>query len=691
MALTTDSLPSPLRFSPTVLQSVYTLTSRIGSLLDRDALFRELCRALLEITRLERALILLADEDGQLRVVAGEGRPGTPVTSNGTVTLFNRAPGPLVEAWNSGLVLRATADDCAAEGILGEVAQSIAMREAFTISLRGGDKLLAVVLLDNPQTGASLLDVTAEHLTALAPIAASAVQNALLHTRTTRELANKNFELSILNQIDRELTETIILNHVFSMTLDWAMRYTNGTAAILTTYNEATDELRFAGQIGYEMTAEQYATITSADNRGIAQRVARTGHADNIPDVTTDHNYIAFSNRVRSHLSVPVKREERVIAVISVESRKLNAFSDDHMQFVQKLAVRAGVAIDNARLFADSQRERGKLAHVLTSIADAVIVIDADDRVILINPMSIAALRLYPEQNYVGQLFETLVEDSPIVSLLKNVRKFNQQVVEEQQLPNGRTYHINIAPLEGVGWMIVMHDITPYKETDQLKSDLLNTVSHDLKQPLGIMEGYVELLIFRNNFDEVSTGYIARIQRSFKAMRQLIDDLLDYAQIESSGLRLELLPVAIREVIQSCAEDMRQPLSSKSMQLSIEVNPMPRVKGDPRRLQQIFTNLISNAIKYTPPEGRIRISAEELDDNIRISVQDTGLGISPEDQARIFERFYRVRRAETENIEGTGMGLAIVKRLVEAHNGQLGIESRLGEGTTIHVTLPVQR
>jgi two-component system phosphate regulon sensor histidine kinase PhoR len=112
------------------------------------------------------------------------------------------------------------------------------------------------------------------------------------------------------------------------------------------------------------------------------------------------------------------------------------------------------------------------------------------------------------------------------------------------------------------------------------------------------------------------------------------------------------------------------------------------VSGDPNRLLQVFNNLVSNAIKYTPPEGTIHISAESLKNAVRIKVKDSGVGISPEDQARIFDRFYRVRRPENESIEGTGLGLTIVQKLVEAHHGQIGLESFLGEGSTFYVTLP---
>ena len=136
--------------------------------------------------------------------------------------------------------------------------------------------------------------------------------------------------------------------------------------------------------------------LLRSQHGGIALRVARSGRAEVIPDVATDSDYVAVSSAIRSHMSVPVMREDRVIAVITIESRRLNAFTDDHLSFVAKLAARAGVAIDNARLYSEAVREREKLSHILSEIADIVIVIGNDDRVVLINQSAIAALRHFP-------------------------------------------------------------------------------------------------------------------------------------------------------------------------------------------------------------------------------------------------------------------------------------------------------
>jgi signal transduction histidine kinase len=452
-------------------------------------------------------------------------------------------------------------------------------------------------------------------------------------------------------------------------------------------YDEAKDEMKLSYAIGYTMPMEQLADIIESDG-GIAQRVARSGFAEVIPDVSADHDYVMLASEIRAHMSIPVRREEKVIAVIAVESRRLNNFTDQHQQFVEKLAVRAGVAIDNARLFADSVREREKLSHILGSIADVVIVVGYDDRLILVNQSAIAAFKLYTDRNYIDEVFSRIFGDTSLNDVYQQAKRLGYTLSREIEL-HGRTYYSSLSQLENIGWIVVMHDITPLKETEQLKSELLQTVSHDLKQPLSIMNGYIELMQIQNRLDETGMRYSNAVLRSIENMRRLIDDLLDFAKIET-GIQLKLRPVSMFQIINDCVQAISPMAESKAMIVEVDVtSSTPPVHGDPDRLHQIFSNLIGNAVKYTPPEGKVRIRADVREGGLVVAIEDTGIGIAPEDQAKIFDRFYRVRRIETETIEGTGLGLAIVKKLVDLHQGNIGLESRLGEGTTFYVTLPI--
>ncbi|MEP7293890.1 MAG: ATP-binding protein, partial [Chloroflexota bacterium] len=530
-------------------------------------------------------------------------------------------------------------------------------------------------------TGQSLFD-------SIQTSAEIAFANASLYSQTVAERDAQMQELEMMRQIDRELSDTIQLERVFDLTLDWALRYTLAQGASLSLYSSETDELRLVAALGYSADDETAAALRVAQG-GIRLRVARLGRAELIPNVSFDPDYVRISSAIQSHMSVPVRREDQVIAVITVENRRLNAFTQEHLSFVDKLAARAGVAIDNARLYSESVREREKLSHILSEIADIVFVVGTDERMILINQSGIAALRLSTDTPYTGRHFAEALANTPLLPLFRRATTTGQMMVEEVLLDGNRTYYAEFSPQAEIGWIIVMHDITPLKQTDELKRELVATVSHDLKQPLSVMNGYLQLLEMSQRLDERGDGFLRMIARAIDHMRHLIDDVLDLAKIES-GVALELQPVMVDTLIGQCIESVKPLADSKSMELVLDLSAgLPLLAGDPNRLQQIFSNLVGNAVKYTQPEGKVRVSVEKLDQSLRFTVKDNGMGISPEDQAHIFDRFYRVRRPETETIEGTGLGLAIVKKLIEAHKGQIGLESSLGEGTTFYVTLPI--
>ncbi len=542
--------------------------------------------------------------------------------------------------------------------------------------------------------GALIIEMTDEHLIpssdqdlleSIALTAAIALQNARHQNHALQKMAEEMNLLYMMEQIDRELNDTIALDTVFNMTLDWALRFSSADVGFITLYDPEIDALGRVFPYGYE-TGEALERLQ--DSR-ITLRVGRTREAEILPDVSLDEDNLTADHNILSQMSVPVLREDQVIAIITLESRKVNAFQDKHLNFALQLANRAAVAIDNARLYTQTVREREKLSSILSSLAEVVIVIDTEGHIVLLNPSATASLQLYQDKNYIGQLFTEVIGFTPLENVYRRARDMNENVTEDLSLPNGRTFHTNATPHRDIGCIIVMQDVTPYKEMDRLKSELIATVSHDLKQPLSVMMGYLDLLQMRNKFTEQSHGFISNINKAIHNMKHLIDDLLDMARIES-GMELEMLPVSMSEVLNECTEVNRAAADIKNINLSLNfAQNLPYVDGERSRLYQIFNNLIGNAIKYTPPQGDVFLKAEQRGSIIRITIQDNGIGISPEDQAHVFERFYRVRRPETDSIEGTGLGLAIVKTLIEAHHGKIRLESQLNEGSTFYVTLPV--
>lgn len=601
---------------------------------------------------------------------------------------FNAQNDPIIGQWLQGKSVAIT-DETIKDSQVTTLQSLIASDKLVSVPLMVNDQLYGILILkldseqDIPSERLSILDGLGPHL-------AIYLANAYTYESKVKELESGMHEARILSQIDEELNDTIQLPRVFRMIMDWALRFTNAHSAALAIYDEVTDNLRVMEHYGFELDNPQLKQILQIHKGGITHRAARNGQAEVIPDVEMDSDYRSINHQTRSQMSVPIMREERVEAIITLESQKFNAFTDEHLDFVRRLAQRAGVAVDNARLFTETEQERQKLELILSNIKDIVIVIGSDNHILLINQSALSGLSLHmTDESYVGLPFEDTIEHAELNTFYKSGIEKDQGMMEEMQLPNGRHYHAQISPLEKVGWVLVMQDITHFKETDKLKSELLATASHDLKQPLSVMRGYIDLLEMTNTFDERSERFLSSLNKAITNMQTLIDELLDLARIES-GIELEMEEVDLVAILNECIDANMQKAREKSMEVHRDIpENVNGVHGDSLRLSQIFNNLVSNAIKYTPPEGEVRIYTETQGKVIRISVQDTGLGISPEDKAQIFDRFYRVRRPETDSIEGTGLGLAIVKSLVEAHQGEIALISKLNKGSTFHVTLPL--
>jgi signal transduction histidine kinase len=676
------------------LKAVNRIALMLGTTLDFEAFVEQLITAITDYVGCERVILFVPDDqDTALEFGASNVRLPAPdkqsALENLQIALYNANDQSVISQWLAGTPVLIPNDKLTSAPMAFWLSEALGSKHFYTYPLMLDGQLIGLTIIDNVNSSAALQPSQFTALDVVAQSTAVALQNARLHRKTVLELADNMREMYIMRQIDRELNDTIDLTHVFQMTLDWALRFTNAQFASLALFSEETDMLRFMVEYGYDQPTDKLAQIRNEYGAGITQRVARSGHAEVVPDVSTDPDFVRLASNVRSQLSVPVMREDRVIAVITLESRKLNGFTDNHLDFVAKLATRAGVAIDNARLYEESIREREKLSHILGNTADVIVVIAGDDRVMLINQSALGAMHLYPNENYVGRpIFDTF-DNATFLDAYRRAKTSGETVTQEVVMPNERIFYANMRVHEGIGCIIVMHDITPFKEMDKLKSELIATVSHDLKQPLGVMNGYVELLMMQQAVSPQGMNHIQMIRRAVQNMRQLIDDLLDLTKIEA-GIKLDLQPVPINMVVVDCIESLRSTAQNKQMTIISDVTDnLPTVMGDKSRLRQVLMNLIGNAVKYTPPEGWVKVSAEPRGNTLRLSIQDNGLGISPEDQIHIFDRFYRVRRPETDSIEGTGLGLAIVKSLVEAHNGQIGLESRLGEGSTFYLTLPV--
>lgn len=668
-----------------------------GATFDRASILDEIINIVTKLLSFDRGLVLLFDQEKNVLAFGAYSHAAPDPESQFLLEqlqldLEDAQKDRLLRQWLNGQVTLIEDAEQYLDTRLNWLINTLRLKRFYAVPLLTGSQFKGLILVDNSLTQETITAEQRSLLDALAAYLAITLENARLYQLTDEQLNTRVQELQILNRIDRELNYTLSVDRVLNLTLDWVLRFTNSHAASVGVVDPVAEQMHFVAGYGYDPAEwQQLKSEPWPLSRGVVGRAARTGKHEIIKDVSADPDYIEIVPNTHSQLSYPLTREDRVIAVLTLESRDPDAFTEANLDFVQRLAARAAVAVDNARLFDETGRERQKLQLILSSIADAVIVVGPDGKLVLVNQAAMAAFKLPPKHDYTGRSFEEVFEKSALLPLFERARKLDRRVIEELPLADGHTFHASLAPAEHVGWIIVTHDVTPFKETDKLKNELLATTSHDLKNPLSTIMGYADLISMTNRLNDQGQEYMRRVHGAVAHMRQLIDDLLDMARIES-GINLRYTAVNLRYLLDSLALSFKPQLKDKMMTLEIDLPPDLRpILADEGRLSQIITNLIGNAIKYTPPEGHVWVRAETGSDSVQISVQDDGLGISPEDQAQVFARFYRVRTAETESIDGTGLGLAIVKSLVELHGGKVGLESHLGKGSTFYFTLPLAR
>ncbi|HEY1015331.1 MAG TPA: HAMP domain-containing sensor histidine kinase, partial [Herpetosiphonaceae bacterium] len=269
-----------------------------------------------------------------------------------------------------------------------------------------------------------------------------------------------------------------------------------------------------------------------------------------------------------------------------------------------------------------------------------------------------------------------------------------QQGAERVEVSIGEDiYALSVAelrdPAGNGGQVVVLQDITHFKELDALKSRFVSTVSHDLKSPLTAIQGYAQLVAdgHLGPISDPQRDALQAVIRNSASMTMLISDLLDLGKLEAGiGINPQLcdLSVLVREVVDEM--QIRAKLQKLQLQQKLPVR-LPLV-ADPARVRQVLANLVSNAIKYTPSGGQIHVVAYARNGNVNIAVKDSGLGIPDDALPHIFDRFYRVKRDSDSKVEGTGLGLAIVKSIIEEHGGQINVTSKVGAGSTFLVSLP---
>lgn len=343
------------------------------------------------------------------------------------------------------------------------------------------------------------------------------------------------------------------------------------------------------------------------------------------------------------------------------------------------------------RRISQLEGERAETQALIDSMAEGVIALDSGGAVRRANP---AAREMFALPSEVRGLPPEAVARRPeFLGLVRRVLRGEQVPAVELVGGDGTALLATAHPLPGGGAVVVVLDVSELRRLESVRRDFVANASHELKTPLTAIRGYAETLLDEQLPEELRQRFTRVIHTNAERLQRIVDDLLDLSRIESGGWAIEAEPLQLARVVGEAWTAQAPLAEEKGIELRTELGPgAAEVTADAAALHQIFTNLFSNALRYTPPGGSVTVRATRLGPPapaIQVEVSDTGSGIPSSHLPRIFERFYRVDPARSREEGGTGLGLAIVKHLVEAHGGRVEAASQLGSGTTIRFSIPL--
>lgn len=368
--------------------------------------------------------------------------------------------------------------------------------------------------------------------------------------------------------------------------------------------------------------------------------------------------------------------------------QKVNVKSNDE---IGQLGSMFNSLIDELKKSMSSlQQEKSKMETTFKYMADGVLTVDINGNIIHANPVAKNLLSLENEDEKYDDVVKE-IKETMILTNLKFKNYHGTEILEQ----NGETYNVDYAPFmnnknEVGGVIIVFKNITEQYKIDKLQREFVANVSHELKTPITTIKSYTETLLDGALEEkQIAEDFLTVINSESDRMSRLVSDLLRLSRMDYEQTKWKKEKLNIDEMIHQTAKKLF--IQAKNKNVKMNISPMPddmNIFFDRDGFEQIILNIAGNAVKYTPENGNVWISANRKNDYINISIKDDGIGIPKEDQVRVFERFYRVDKARTRELGGTGLGLSIAKQIAEAHNSTINVNSEVNKGTEIIITIP---
>jgi PAS domain S-box-containing protein len=503
-----------------------------------------------------------------------------------------------------------------------------------------------------------------------------------------------------LLQISRAMTSRLDLPSLLRQILTSAAEIVGAEAGLIALRRGQTDTLAIQASYGLPVTLlPRFAPLLTGFSAGAADW--------EVPDLQARMKLVVRAIRLPLHqvIALPLTFEERLLGLIYLFRSGSSAFSANDESVLSSFADQAAIAVRNAQLYQQVSAEKQQLDAIIEHSADGVMIVDPELRILVFN-RALSQMTGWTAEQAIGKpCYQVLaledVSGRDLCSAEPGAVDFEDGApwVAEGELcrPAGSRIAIRVtySPLydeEGRLSHVLANvvDITRFREAEEMKSTFISVISHELKTPVSLIKGYANTLAREDaNWDRETVGEgLQVISEESDRLNGLINNLLDASRIQAGGFRLERADVSVPRLAAKVVESFRLQTAIHTFALDF-AQDFPIISGDEERLRQVFNNLVSNAIKYAPEGGEIRVGGWSDGAQVTVYVADQGIGIPAEEQGELFQRFYRVDSSLRRKTQGAGLGLYLCRSIVEAHGGRIWLRSEPSRGTTVFFALPV--
>ncbi|MFZ2488807.1 MAG: ATP-binding protein [Anaerolineae bacterium] len=515
--------------------------------------------------------------------------------------------------------------------------------------------------------------------------------------RTATDLGDRVLELRALQEVARALSATLYLNDTLKTVADRLSRLVETPYCAVALLDDAGETLTTL--VAPTKVAPPLVMPLAVDEVSGLHAALAAGRTQALP--------LAVQTWPVSGLEMtPMMVRGQPIGALLVGTTDGNRLTPIHRSLTESFAYLAATAVENARLYSDSADKRRELEAVLAGIGDGVLVVDTEGKLLLINPVATRALGL--TDPVLGLPVDSALAADELITLLSETAAAGRFLMRELPLMTAgtasdgqpRTFQALAAPIyrttelgEQVGGVVVvLRDITAQKELERMKSNFLSVISHELKTPLHSIKGFVDIILMGKTgpVTELQRDFLGTVQEQTGHLQRLIEDLLEFSRLESGQIKLRPVPLSPNELVTLVVEKLEPLAERKNLHLTAVLPAaLPDFEVDPMRMEQVLTNLVENALKFTPDGGAVQVRGWMRGEMIELAVVDTGIGVPVEERERIFERFYQVDSSARRRYKGTGLGLTICKHIVTQHGGRIWVEGGTEGGSAFHITVPL--